>query len=277
MNSWKAGRDEVDHQWWWAGAPRRGRCPGSRRSRRRRWPPGPRGPAPRPGRPKAIWRWLRQSTESQRLAWARSCVAITIPRPSAASSAISDSRPCAAGTSSPEKGSSSSSSRASWTSPRAIRTRWRWPPERSPKVSSGDRARPTRSSAASREPALGTAGPPPPGQARERAHQRNLQRGDGVVEAGALGLGDGRRRPADLDRPAQRPQLAEQDAQQRGLAAAVRAEQRDPLARLDVERDPSMAGGPAVAGGKIAWLRRSVVSRKPQIWQPRRRPPVNAA
>ena len=64
----------------------------SRRSPRHRSPPAPRGRGPRPGLPKAICRLLRQSTSSQRLAWSRSWVAMTMPRPSAASSVRSGPR-----------------------------------------------------------------------------------------------------------------------------------------------------------------------------------------
>ena len=118
MNSWPSRVcEEVDHQWWWAGQdpdvvaardlddrPGVGRLQHLavedlvRRAERdlAAVEAEHRVPAPAPG--------------------SRSCVAITMPRPSRASSPISASRLCAAGTSRPEKGSSSSSRLASWTS-----------------------------------------------------------------------------------------------------------------------------------------------------------------
>ena len=79
------------------GQDRRGRRRGSRRSRRRRSLRAPRGRASASGGPTAIWRRLRQSTESQRRACSRSWVAMTTPCPSPASAAISSSSRSAAG------------------------------------------------------------------------------------------------------------------------------------------------------------------------------------
>src|SRR5581483_8244587 len=65
---------------------------------------------------------------------------------------------------------------------------------------------------------------PPPRHARERPHQGDVERVDRVVEPRALGLRDVSEPPRDADAPAQRLELAEQDAEERRLASAVRAE-----------------------------------------------------
>ena len=78
---------------------------------------------------------------------------------------------------------------------------------------------------------------PPPGQPRERAHRRHVEGRDRVVEPRALGLGDGRAAGADPQLAAHRAELAEQRPQQGRLAAAVGAEQRQPLAAAQREGD----------------------------------------
>jgi hypothetical protein len=83
---------------------------------------------------------------------------------------------------------------------------------------------------------VGAGGPPPPRQSRERAHQRDVERRHRVVEPRPVGLRHRARATVELDRPAERRELAEQRAEQRRLATAVRAEQRDPLARVHVDR-----------------------------------------
>ena len=168
----------------------------SRRWRRRRsLPAPPRSSRTWSGGPQATWRLLMQRTRSQR---ARLLEVVggdrRRPAPPPPARAISASRLSALGRSRPEKGSSSSSTPASWTSARAISTRWRWPPERRPKVCSASARRPTRSSASRRRLALAPARPPPPGQPRQRPHRRHVERRDRVVEPRALGLGHGRRR-----------------------------------------------------------------------------------
>ena len=85
------------------------------------------------------------------------------PCPSPASAAISASSRSAAGRSRPVKGSSISSTRASWTRARAIRTRWRWPPESSPKVSPGELLEP--------DPLQRRAAPPRAPRGPGRRHQ----------------------------------------------------------------------------------------------------------
>ncbi len=119
----------------------------ARRCRRRRCARRPRALSASPGGPNAICTRLRQRTRSDARAWSRSCVAIRTPRPSEARSRSSVSSRSALAPSSPANGSSSSSSGASCTSARATRTRWRCPPERSPKVVCARSSRPTRRSA----------------------------------------------------------------------------------------------------------------------------------
>ena len=69
-------------------------------------------------------------------------------RPSAASSANREWMVSALAGSTPASGSSSSSTAASWTSARAMSTRWRWPPDRAPYAVRSSPDRPTRASAA---------------------------------------------------------------------------------------------------------------------------------
>ena len=109
--------------------------------------------------------------------------------------------------------------------------------------------------------------PPPPGEAGEGAHQGDVERGDGEVEPGALGLGDRGCPPADLDRPPHRPELAEQDAQQGRLPAAVRAEQRDALAGLDLEGDVPRSPGRVRSRrqGRVGRARTIVSFGMPQV------------
>ena len=82
------------------------------------------------GAPNATWPWLRHSTRrpgarlARRRAWRPAARG-----PRRCSSAKTRSICAALGRSTPDSGSSSSSTGASCTSARAISTRWRWPPE----------------------------------------------------------------------------------------------------------------------------------------------------
>ena len=98
----------------------------------------------------------------------------------------------------------------------------------------------------SRRP-VGPARRQPPASARERPHQRDVERGDREVEPGALGLGDVGGAAGAVDAPGLRSQLAEQYAEERGLAAAVGAEHADGLARLGLEAHVAEHGWAAVA------------------------------
>ena len=60
-----------------------------------------------------------------------------------------------------------------------------------------------------RQLAVRASGPLPPRQPRKRAHQRDVERRDGEVEPGPLGLRDCRRPPMNLDGAAHRAKLAE--------------------------------------------------------------------
>ena len=136
---------------------------------------------------------------------------------------------------------------ASWTSARASRARWRWPPESSPKRTCPPRSRePDALERGARRLALGPARRQPPAARRERAHQRHVERADREVEPRALGLRHVRRPAAQLDPAGQRLELAEERAEEGGLAAAVRAEHADRLAGVGGEaRRPSSTGAPS--------------------------------
>ena len=99
--------------------------------------------------------------------------------------------------------------------------------------------------------AVTVARPPPPGETGEGAHQGDIERRDREIKAGALRLGDGGSAPLDLDRPAHRAKLAEQDSEQRRLPAPVGAEKGDALPRLDLEGDVFDRGPATVAGGEL--------------------------
>ena len=228
------------------GSGSRGR-PESPRSRRRRSARARAVSSTSSGAPKAIWRRFRHRTRSHARAWSTSCVAIRIPRPSSASSASSCSSRSALGWSTPVNGSSRSRTGASCTSARATSTRWRCPPESSPNWRRACSARPTRPSAARAAARPPAPGPLPPRQARQRAHQRDVERADRVVEPRALGLGHVPERARRRETAVYRGELAEQGPEQRRLAAAVRAEHADPLPGLERERDVLEHGRPAVS------------------------------
>ena len=174
------------------------------------------------GAPNAIW-WFRHSTRSMRApgrgrAWPPGC---RCPRRRARRSApVSRS---ALAPSRPVNGSSSSRRPASCTSARAISTRWRCPPDSSPNGRPARSASPTRSSA-SGAAALGPAWTAPPRQPRQRAHHRDVERGHGVVEPRALGLRHVAAARRELELRRHRLELAQQRAEEGGLAAAVRAQ-----------------------------------------------------
>ena len=89
--------------------------------------------------------------------------------------------------------------------------------------------------------------PPPPRQSGERAHRRHVEAAHRVVEAGAVGLGDGRAGNPDFERAGEGSQLSEQRPEERRLAAAVRPEQADPGTRLNFEVDTAQYGSAFVA------------------------------
>ena len=87
---------------------------------------------------------------------------------------------------------------------------------------------------------------------RAGAHQRDVERADGEVQPGALGLGH-HRAALRLDLAGQRRQLAEQHAEERRLAAAVGPEDRDALPGLgEVARGLAARGVPVLAAGPAA-------------------------
>src|SRR5438309_1345065 len=90
--------------------------------------------------------------------------------------------------------------------------------------------------------------------ARERPHQRDVERRNRVVEPRALGLRNEPEPGRAPERASQRPQLAEENAKERRLAAAVRAQDADALACAGLERDPLQHRRAAVAGGEVARL-----------------------
>ena len=97
------------------------------------------------------------------------------------------------------------------------------------------------------ERALAAAERAPPRHPRERAHQRDVERGDRVVEPRALRLRDETEPGRNANRAAHHPQLAEECPEERGLAAAVRPEDADPFARVHLEGHVLEHRRPAVA------------------------------
>ena len=181
-----------------------------------------------PGGPNAIWRRLRHSTRvpARRLVDVvggdEHAAALAGERRRAAPSSRS-----ALGASRPREGlvEQQHAGRPA-RSARAISTRWRWPPESSPNVASAAVGEADRASAASARRARRARAAATTGSARQRAHQRDVERADREVQPRALGL---RRRwrtrgPHARAVPRSGAQLAEQRAEQRRLAAAVGAE-----------------------------------------------------
>jgi hypothetical protein len=103
-----------------------------------------------------------------------------------------------------------------------------------------------------RRAAVGAARAPPPGQARERAHEGDVERADREVQPRALGLGDDAAASAHLELAGDPRQVAEQGAEERRLAAAVGAEQ--PGAGPRHQREVEVLDGqrPAVAAAQAA-------------------------
>ena len=187
------------------GQDRRGRRPrGSRRSRRRRSLRARRGRASRSGGPTAIWRRLRQRTESQR---ARLLEVVGGDRrsPAPPPASVGDQRfeqlgagPVEAGERLVEQQHAGVLDERAGDQRRAGAGRRRARRRSPPRAARGRPARAPRA-AASRSRA---ARAPPPGQARERAHRRHVERRDRVVEARALGLRHRRAARADAQLPA---------------------------------------------------------------------------
>jgi hypothetical protein len=166
---------------------------------------------------------------------------MTMPRPSAASSAISDSRPLAV-----EQQQLRVLHEATRDQhPLALAAR-----EVAEGVAGAVIDADSRQGGV-RDLSVKVAGASPPGQAGERAHQGDVEGGNGEIEPGALGLGNGGRAAIDLDRAAHGPQLAEEDAQQGGFAAPVGAEECDALAGVDFEGHALDGGRPAVTGRQV--------------------------
>ena len=169
----------------------------------------------------------------------------------------------------PVKGSSRSTTSASCTSARATSTRWRWPPERSPKVACAWSARPMASSASRACARSRAARAPPPGQARDRAHDGDVERADREVQPRALGLrhdpaAGGSQHGAQAWR-----ELAEQDPEQRRLAAAVGPEHGHALARPGREGHVAQDDLRAVAGRQaLAGDERGRAAHRPGIVHP---------
>ena len=89
---------------------------------------------------------------------------------------------------------------------------------------------------------------PPPRHTRQRSHQRHIEGADRIVEPRSLGLGHVAARLPHLDRPAQRAKLTQQEAKQRRLTPAVRAQHPDCLPRVEGEAHVCDHGHGAVAG-----------------------------
>jgi hypothetical protein len=77
--------------------------------------------------------------------------------------------------------------------------------------------------------------PAPPGHPRERSHQCHVEGADRIVEPRALGLWDIAAWRRRVEGPAQRPQLAEQQAEERRLPPSVRPQHTGALAGLEGE------------------------------------------
>ncbi len=170
-----------------------------------------------------------------------------------------------------DSGSSSSSTRLSCSSARAIRTRWRWPPDSAPKRLRARSARPTRSSAARAASRSARGERPPRRRAAVGAHQHDVERADREVEPRAVGLRHVGRPALELDRPAPHRQLAQHRAEERRLAAAVGAEHGRDRARLEREVDAGQhLGARRVAAAQAP---RRLTAAPPRARRRRRRAP----
>jgi hypothetical protein len=112
------------------------------------------------------------------------------------------------------------------------------------------------------EDALAPARRAPPRDPRERAHERDVERADRIVEPRALRLRhitEAARRP---DRPRERRQLAEQEPEEGRLPAAVRPEHREPLAAAQVEAHVAEDRLASVPGRDVLHDEHAVVSRR---------------
>ena len=214
---------------WIVTARERAAPPRGRSARGRRWPRAWRGRAPRPA---ARTRPARRSGRARGRSRARSRrrgSRRAAPGPRRAAPRTASSISCALAGSTPASGSSSSSTGASWTSARASSARWRWPPDSSPNGLAASAARPDALERRRGGGAVGAARGQPPAPARQRAHQRHVQRGHREVEPGAFGLRHVGGPPGEPHRPARRLELARQRAEEGGLAAPVRAQHADAL------------------------------------------------
>ena len=88
--------------------------------------------------------------------------------------------------------------------------------------------------------AIGAARPPPRPERRHATHERHLARGERPDRVHVLALRHvADREPlAPRDAPGDRREGAEQRAEERGLAAAVRADDREEVARRDGDVEP---------------------------------------
>ena len=226
----------------------------ARRSRRRRCLERLAGRAPSSGGPNAIWRWFRHSTRSQARACSRSWVATSTPRPSAASSSSSAVEPLGA------RRVEAGERLVEQQQPRVLHERARdqhalalAAGQLAERSSARGRAARPRSSASSARRRSARPGRPPPRQPGQRPHQRDVERGDRVVEARALGLRHGGRARPRLERPRERRSSPSSTRNSVVLPPPLGPSTRDALAgarRSNVT--PRDGRAAAVAGGQVA-------------------------
>ena len=99
-----------------------------------------------------------------------------------------------------------------------------------------------------RLPALGTPRPPPPSPTGERAHQHDVERAHGIVEARPVALRHVTAPRSNLDPARQRRQQAQHHFEESRFAATVRPEDTDPLSAPDGKRDALDRRRTAVSG-----------------------------
>ena len=182
------------------------------------------------------------------MASSRSWVTWIAVKPSRLCSALISSRSCTRTLASRlDSGSSSSRSGGSIASARPSATRWRWPPDRfvtlrssSPERLSIRRSAPTR---AAHLGARHAAQPQAVADIAEHGHVRPQRVGlEHHRDAALLGREAGDVAAEEPDRAGRRLLEAGDGAQQRGLAAAGGAEDRDEFARRDGEVDAAQDG-----------------------------------
>ena len=168
--------------------------------------------------------------------WVTSTIVVPVRCQRSSSSALNRSRVRA---SRALNGSSSSSTAGSSASARAIATRWRVPPDRVDGLAPGELAQPDEAEQLVRARRLARRGQPASSIGKRdvplgrppREQPRLLEH-----EPDRAGPGPATGRPSIATAPASGAMQAREHAQQRALAAAVGADERDDLARRDVER-----------------------------------------